>query len=78
MDPSDDQRDHNEKRSNSAGRKELAWRTVPCRWWQSNSCKKGKDCKFAHVDAYGFDWHETDYNENRSGSQFKTLVPGSS
>jgi len=38
-------------------RRRRAFRTSPCTYWLQNKCKKGSRCKFAHVDAYGHNWH---------------------
>ena len=34
-----------------------AYRTKPCRYFAETICKKGKECRFLHVDKEGWNWH---------------------
>jgi hypothetical protein len=57
-------------------RRKRAFRTSPCTYWLQNKCRKGAACKFAHVDAYGQNWHEARADDAISvSSTTKQMAP---
>ena len=74
MDPRPNQGESDQKRPSQAERRKMAWRREQCHYFQYGNCKKGQECKFAHTDNLGLDWHKWPAMKSSSAGQETAAV----